>query len=90
MPYYSFVIQVSLGDYPKDNPNSGILSIHSPEQWASGIPKYLYKKINWTSRDHKRVANYKIKMKEWTQPIAWHVNTFDRLHKVISALTGVL
>ncbi len=87
-PYYAYELQLELGDYPKDNPNSGILGIYSPEEFASGIPKrLLYKKKVWSAKDHKAAADYKIKMPEFFQGIAWCVNTYDRLHKLITALT---
>ena len=89
LPYYPFEIQVTLGNYPISNPNCGIVAIYSPEQEASGIPKYLYKKKVWNARDHKKADNYRIKMPEWTQNVAWYVHTPERLMQIIVALTSM-
>ncbi len=89
VPYYAFQIQVELGDYPADNPNCGIVSIHSPKEEAGAIPDDLVKKIDWTADDMKRAAAYTVTLPEWTQPIAWHVHTPERLKHIIVALSTV-
>lgn len=89
VPNYYFQIQVVLGDYPASNPNCGIVSIYSPEEMVSAIPKDLYKKEKWTIKDKKRAKNYKIKFPELIQPIAWYVNTNKRLRAIISSLTNI-
>ena len=87
---YSFEIDFSWNPkYGNNNPNVGIVSIHSPECEASAIPPDLYEKEEWTPEDHERAANYTMTCKEWTQPIAWHVISISRLTKIIVSITGI-
>ncbi len=81
--YYAFEIQVILSPaYPETNPNSGIVSIHSPKCEAMGIPPDLHKKDVWSEEDKTRASEYRIPLKEWTQPIAWFVTSESRLRKI--------
>ncbi len=75
-PYYPFFLQLELMDFPKDNGNSGILAIYHP---AETFPGY--------SRTKLKKKPKPIVMPELNQNIAWGVNTWDRLHKVVIALT---
>ena len=88
--HYPYWIEVILSPkYKETNPNSGILSIHSPETKASAIPRDLYKKENWTPEDIERAANYTVTLREWTTPIAWNVTRVGRLKALYSSLTGI-
>lgn len=73
--YYAFQIQVILGDYPASNPNCGVLGIYTPEEEVK-----LY-----TTKGKLK----KIKLKEEYQPIAWYVNTPERLQSIIISLTHI-
>jgi len=85
--WYPFVLQMQLHDYGEDNPNSGILSIHSPFEEAHGVPPHLYDKEEWTEQDHKDAEGYRIPLEEWTQPVAWHVFRLGRLKDLYKSLT---
>lgn len=71
--YYSPMIQVSLGNYPRTNPNCGIVSIYHPKEKATGF----------TNKGKKKIVTFK--ESEW--PIAWGVDTYTRLEKIITSLT---
>ncbi len=87
---YPFELQIILSPtYSETNPNSGILSIHCPECEASVIPPDLMgKKEEWTGEEMERAVNFKIKLKEWTQPIAWFVTHESRLIELCSSMVG--
>src|SRR5687768_14564184 len=72
-PYYSFDIQVVLGDYPANNPNCGVVSVFDRAR----------KEVGYNRKGKRK----KIKFKEMTQPIAWYVDTPERLHQIVVALT---
>ncbi len=85
---YHFHIEVILSpNYPADNPNVGILSVHSPEIMASAIPRDLSKKEDWTKEDIIRARDYKVKISESTQSIAWFLIDLERLKAIYSSLT---
>ncbi len=85
---YSFEIDVVLNPrYPDTNPNVGILSIHSPECEAGGIPRDLVKKEEWSKEDMIRANDYTVKLDEWTQPIAWFLVDLERLKSIYLGLT---
>ncbi len=89
-PYglYPFDIQVVLSpEYGESNPNSGIVSIHMREETISTIPDDLIHKEEWTEEDQKRADEHVIVSESATQPIAWHVTTFERLRTIIEPLT---
>lgn len=75
LPYYMYQIQVVLGPYPKSNPNCGIVSIYSPPEEVEGYTITGKKKI------------YKIKEK--IQPIAWYVDTPEKLFNIVVSLTTI-
>jgi hypothetical protein len=85
---YHFDIRVVLNPhYPDSNPNSGIVSIYSPEETISSIPPDLWEKEEWTEEDQKRADEHTIVCEELHQPIAWHVTTYERLESLIESLT---
>jgi hypothetical protein len=71
---YPFTIQITIGDYPSDNPNCGIVSIYMPEEKNMPAP---------TNDDLKNTIDFP----EINQPIAWFVDTVERLEFIIDALT---
>ena len=85
---YPFEIQIRLGDYPADNPNCGIVSIHHPAHKVQTVPEDLFDKEDWTEEDKKRAENYMEDAEDWTQPIAWYVNNEKRLLEICKALIG--
>ncbi len=72
-PYYAFHIQVVLKDLPSNNPNCGVVSIYMPPGNAIGFNKKGKKKL--------------IHFKELNQPIAWYVDSTERLKQIIISLT---
>ncbi len=75
-PYYPHYLQLELMDFPKDNGNSGVLAVYYPVETFPGY-----------SRKNTRKKLKPVVMPELNQNIAWGVNTWDRLHKVVTALT---
>lgn len=73
MPFYPYYFQFIKGDYPANNPNCGILSIHEPAHEATGFDKNGRKKV------YKFPAS--------TRSIAWYVNTAERLRSIILILS---
>ena len=85
---YAFNIQVVLNpQYPESNPNSGIVSIHLPDSVLSSVPVDLLDKEEWTEEDMKRSTEHYELYKGFTQPIAWHVTTLERLQSIVTSLT---
>lgn len=75
VPYYPYQIQMELGDYDSSNPNCGILSLYEPPTKA----------VMFKSNGKKK----KLKLEEFCRPIAWHVDTHNRLYNIIQSLTQV-
>lgn len=73
VPYYPFQIQVTLGNYPKNNGNCGIVYIYHPEEIVD----------SYTTKGRKTA----VKFKELEQPIAYYVDTPERLRNIIISLT---
>jgi hypothetical protein len=87
---YAFHIEVVLNpEYPESNPNSGIVSVHMPPSEIHSVPEDLWDKDDWTEEDQKRADEHVIQDEGFTQPIAWHVTTFERLQSIVTALTTV-
>lgn len=93
---YHFELQISLGDYPESNPNSGIVSLHQPEMkdmhcqtWEKDKGQKESKKIDFIQwRVDGQVGGIKyVTCKESTIPIAWHVTTLERLNQIYTSLT---
>ena len=74
LPYYSYVIQVELHDYPVTNPNCGILSLYTPEEKNVEV---------YQSNGRKKLMNFK----EQNFRIAHYVHTPERLRQLITVLT---
>lgn len=72
-PFYNYQFRLSLGDYPSSNPNCGVLGLYEPEEDVEGVDLRGKKKI--------------IKYPEFYRPIAWYVDTPNRLHSIIQSLT---
>lgn len=93
--YYGREIQIVLGDYPDTNPNCGILSLY-----MSGIKDahmIMEEKdsedradhILWEDKENGLRGGIKyIDMPERVSPIAYYVNTLERLNEIYCALTG--
>jgi hypothetical protein len=75
VPYYNYEIQLVLGPYPKANPNCGILSLYTPAEKAEVF----------TGRNGRKKV---ITFPEFERPIAWYVDTADRLRNLIVSLTS--
>lgn len=75
LPYYNSQIQVELGDYPKSNPNCGIVSLFDEKLIVD----------SYTSKGKKT----KITFPERCIPIAWYVDNPERLQQIIVSLTHV-
>jgi hypothetical protein len=89
-PYgtYPFDIQVVINpQYGESNANSGIVSIFMKEETLSTIPDDLIYKEEWTDEDMKRADEHTTVFEATTQPIAWHVTTYERLKTIIEPLT---
>jgi len=72
--YYYPQIQMSLNTkVPSTNPNCGILSIYHPE-------------INDMTFGKEGNKTVPVHFAERVTPIAWYVDTYTRLHKIINAL----
>jgi hypothetical protein len=85
---YPFKLQIVINEeFRETNPNCGVVSIYLEESEASTVPPDLLTKENWTKEDFKRALDYKIKLSEIVQPIAWRVNTKSRLKNIIYSLT---
>jgi len=85
---YHFHIEVELNpDYPETNGNSGIVSIHMPDGIMNTVPDDLLDKDDWTEEDVKRADEHTEPYEGFTQPIAWHVTTFERLQAIVTSLT---
>jgi len=85
---YAFHIEVVLNpEYPESNGNSGIVSIHMPPGVMNSVPPDLYDKDDWTEEDIKRADEYTEEYEGFTQPIAWHVTTLERLQSIVKSLT---
>lgn len=69
--YYPHIIQVSIGNYDDTNPNCGMVSIYNPKVIADVYGNGRKKKVTFP---------------ESTVNIAYYVNTWARLHKIISSL----
>lgn len=94
--WYSWEIQIELGNYPASNPNSGIVSIYQPElkdqhcqTWEKDNGQKESKKIDFIQwREGGQVGGIKyITFREKTIPIAWHVTTLERLNQIYVSLT---
>ena len=70
---YPFQIQVALGEYLETNPNCGIVSIYDPEITDCPFP----------TEDNFEATGT---LEAMEQPIAWCVNTVERLEKIVDAL----
>lgn len=84
VPYYSYEIQVVLGNYSFNNPNSGVLSLYNEEKKAK-----TYKSIKGKGKYkdfHKIVEEY-ITLPKREFVVAYYVNTPERLKQLISVLT---
>lgn len=89
-PYgiYPFDIHVVLcPEYGESNPNSGIVSIFMKETTAVTVPDDLIDKEEWSFDDRVRADNNVTVFESVTQPIAWHVTTYERLKTIIEPLT---
>ena len=85
---YPFDIQVVLNpQYPDSNGNSGIVSINCEDQTIQSIPEDLWDKEDWTEEDQKKADEHTMVLEGFTQPIAWHVTTYERLKLIIESLT---
>jgi hypothetical protein len=85
---YPFDIQVVLNpQFPDSNANSGIVSIHCDDSTVQCVPEDLWDKEDWTEEDQKRSDEHTMVFEGFTQPIAWHVTTFERLRSIIEPLT---
>lgn len=85
---YGFDIWVVLNPkYTNSNPNCGILSLHSPAYEYQVIPEDLLTKEEWTEEDMERAKNSVEIAEETTQPIAWHLTTYERLKTIVKSLT---
>lgn len=73
VPYYHYEFQIVLGNYHSTNPNCGVVSLYDPAGEAVGF----------TQKGKKKMYKYP----GFCRPIAWHVDTFDRLHIIIQALS---
>lgn len=80
IPYYSFELQITIGNYPATNPNCGVMSIYSPTEKAE-----TYKQ----TKKHPKGKKITLKIKEMEQPIAWYIWDYDRLRNLIVSLTQV-
>jgi hypothetical protein len=73
--YYHPMIQVQLRtDLPRTNPNCGIVSIYSPEITDKVITNEGEKQVTFPER---------------ITPIAWYVDTYDRLFAIINSLIQI-
>jgi hypothetical protein len=76
VPYYPKTIQISINtDLPRTNPNCGVFSLYSPEQTVDGID---------TLGNPETIT-----FPERTENVAWHVDTCERLYKLIQIITYV-
>lgn len=73
VPFYPQTFRYMAGDYPANNPNCGILSIHEDAHEVEGYDRNGRKKI--------------YKYNESTRAIAYYVNTAERLRGIIQILT---
>lgn len=92
--YYHFEIQMQLGDYPETNGNSGILSLYSKPIKDAHMLVEEYDSNDkadfamWEDKENGLKGGIKyIDIKEFNQPIAWHVTTLERLNELYCALT---
>lgn len=74
-PYYIGTIQVELGNYVRTNGNCGTVSIYRKEENVPTFDKKGKKKF--------------IKLSESTVAIAHYVDSFERLHAIVTSLTQV-
>lgn len=82
---YSWQIGVLIGHYSDDNPNSGCVSIGNFEdEQIPSIPEDLYDKQEWTKEDQERANSHTETYKAWRQPIAYYINTEEKLEKLYS------
>lgn len=80
-------IEVSIGNYPESNPNSGVVAVYIPPYTSAVIPDDLWDKEDWTEEDQVRADNNLVPFEESRQPIAWHVVTEERLKEIVKSLT---
>lgn len=89
-------LQMSIGDYPETNPNSGIVSLYEKEEKDmhclssyKDTPKNRKKlaRIDWEIDEHIGGIEY-VTFPERMKPIASHVVTLERLNAIYTALTG--
>ena len=74
IPYYAHMIQISIRPHlPRTNPNCGVLSIYSPAETLLVVED--------NGKERKK------KLEESTHPIAWYVDTCERLKLIIDSLT---
>lgn len=96
MGYYHYQIQVVLNDkVSDDNCNSGTLSLYSPAIHDAHMlveerdNKVKADFIEWEDTENNLRGGIKyIDIPERAIPIAWHVNTLERLNEIYVALTG--
>lgn len=84
---YPFYIQVVLGDYPRTNPNCGMVYIYRPQEEVYSIPQDLLDKEEWSYEDRVRAENHTVTVDKLEQPIAYYVYNLERLKQVYKALT---
>lgn len=73
MPFYPHKFRFIKEDFPADNPNCGVLSIHNDACEVSGFDTKGKKKL--------------YKLPSSTHNIAYYVNTAERLRSIILILT---
>lgn len=85
---YPFEIQIVLSpQYPDSNPNCGVVSIFMKEETVATVPEDLISKEDWTEEDEKRYEENLTVFEATTQPVAWHVTTYERLKTIVESLT---
>lgn len=75
VPFYSHEIRFTQGDYPSNNPNCGMVSLHTPKHEVFTVDR--------------NGVGYVGEEEASTITIAWYVNTTDRLIKIIQSITQV-
>lgn len=87
---YPHQIQYILGDFPKDNPNCGVLGIYSPEEMVNTVPKDLIHKDDWTDEEMERASKHQELIPSSLVNIAWYVTSELRLKSLIDLITQKL
>jgi hypothetical protein len=75
-----------MGNYPESNPNSGVLGIYHGEEEVPTISEDLLYKEDWAEEDYIRAENYTEKWPSFTNNIAFHVVSENRLRRMIQDL----